>query len=222
MATSAEAPPRRRLRSRARTQPGVWADAADERFTTVANGVTVLRTVAAVVLAGVAADQESLRWLLASLVVYWLGDMLDGFVARQLGCETRTGAVLDILCDRLCAAGFYLGVMWLEPSYAPAVLVYLGQFMVLDCLLSLAFLAWPVRSPNYFYVVDRPLWLWNWSKPGKAANSSLFAVLLLATGWVWLGVAIALVLTGLKVTSLVRLGRLGLPVPTVPDGAPTG
>ena len=219
MATSAEAPSRDRRggRLRTRTQPGVWADPADERFTTVANGVTAVRTVAAVVLAGVAASERSLGWLLASLVVYWLGDMLDGYVARRLGCETRTGAALDILCDRLCAAAFYLGVMWLEPSYAPAVLVYLGQFMVLDCFLSLAFLAWPLRSPNYFYVVDRPLWLWNWSKPGKAANSSLFAVLLLATGWVWLGVAIALVLTALKVTSLVRLGRLGLPVPRVPD-----
>jgi CDP-diacylglycerol---glycerol-3-phosphate 3-phosphatidyltransferase len=217
MATSAEAPPGRRLRPRGRTQPGVWADPAAERFGTVANGVTAVRTVAAVTIAGVAAHEESLRWLLVSLVVYWIGDMLDGFVARQLGCETRTGAALDILCDRLCAAAFYVGVMWLEPSYAPAVLVYLGQFMVLDCFLSLAFLAWPLRSPNYFYAVDRPLWLWNWSKPGKAANSSLFAVLLLATGWVWLGVAIALVLTALKVTSLVRLGRLGLPVPAVPE-----
>ena len=67
------------------------------------------------------------------------------------------------------------------------VFIYLAEFMVVDCFLSLAFLAWPVRSPNYFYVIDRPLWLWNWSKPGKAVNSSLFAVLLLVTGWVWLG-----------------------------------
>jgi CDP-diacylglycerol--glycerol-3-phosphate 3-phosphatidyltransferase len=224
MATSAEALPRdgRGGRPRARTQPGVWADPADERFTTAANGVTAVRTVVAVVLAGVAAHEDSLRWLLAALVVYWLGDMLDGFVARKLGCETRNGAALDILCDRLCAAAFYLGVLWLEPSYAPAVLLYLAQFMVLDCWLSLAFLAWPLRSPNYFYAVDRTLWLWNWSKPGKAVNSSLFAVLLLATGWVWLGVAIALALTALKVTSLVRLGRLGLPVPAVPDQPPTG
>ena len=43
----------------------------------------------------------------------------------------------------------------------------------------------------YFFVVDRPLWLWNWSKPGKATNSALFAVILLVTGWMWLGLAIA-------------------------------
>jgi CDP-diacylglycerol---glycerol-3-phosphate 3-phosphatidyltransferase len=214
MATSAEAPPRRR---RSPTLPGVWADAADERVMTAATAVTAVRTVGAAALAGLAAGQQSLALLVASLAVYWAGDVLDGWVARRLGCETRTGAVLDILSDRLCAACFYGGLMWLDPSLAPAVLLYLGQFMVLDCLLSLAFLAWPLRSPNYFYAVDRPLWLWNWSLRGKAANSSLFAVLLVATGSVSLGVAVALALTALKVASLVRLGRLGVPVPAVPD-----
>ena len=214
MATSAEAPPRRR---RGPTLPGVWADQADERALTAANGVTAARTVGAVALAGVAAHQHSLGWLVASLLVYWVGDVLDGWVARRLGCETRIGAVLDILSDRLCAAVFYGGLMWLDPSLAPAVLLYLGQFMVLDCLLSLAFLAWPLRSPNYFYAVDRPLWLWNWSLRGKAANSSLFAVLLLTSGSMSIGVAVAAALTALKVGSLVRLGRLGVPVPAVPD-----
>ena len=47
--------------------------------------------------------------------------------------------------------------------------------MVIDGFLSLAFLAWPITSPNYFYVVDRRLWLLNWSHPGKAVNSGLFA-----------------------------------------------
>jgi CDP-diacylglycerol--glycerol-3-phosphate 3-phosphatidyltransferase len=148
-----------------------------------------------------------------ALVVYWAGDSLDGFVARVRGCETRIGAVLDILCDRFCAASFYLGLVWLHHEYVVPVFVYLAEFMVIDCFLSLAFLAWPVRSPNYFYVVDRTLWLWNWSKPGKAVNSSLFAVLLLVTGWVWLGALIAASLLVMKTVSLVRLGRIGLPVP---------
>jgi CDP-diacylglycerol---glycerol-3-phosphate 3-phosphatidyltransferase len=191
----------------------VWTDVDAERVGTAATVVTGVRTVVAVVLAGVAAAEGSLALLVASLVVYWVGDMLDGFVARVLGCETRIGAALDILCDRFCAAAFYIGLIWLEPEFAPAVLVYLAEFMVVDCFLSLAFLAWPIRSPNYFFVVDRPLWLWNWSKPGKAVNSSLFAVLLLVTGWVWVGVAIAGALLVMKSVSLVRLGRLGLPVP---------
>jgi CDP-diacylglycerol--glycerol-3-phosphate 3-phosphatidyltransferase len=166
-----------------------------------------------VVLAGLAARDQSITLLVVALVVYWAGDSLDGFVARIRGCETRIGAVLDILCDRFCAASFYLGLVWLHPDYAVPVFIYLGEFMVVDCFLSLAFLAWPVRSPNYFYVIDRPLWLWNWSKPGKAVNSSLFAVLLLVTGWVWPAAAIATALLVMKTLSLVRLGRIGLPVP---------
>ncbi len=191
----------------------VWTDVEAERVGTPATWVTGVRTVVAVVLAGAAAHEHSLKLLVAALVVYWLGDMLDGAVARLLRCETRIGAALDILCDRFCAAAFYVGLMWLHPDYAPAVLIYLAEFMVVDCFLSLAYLAWPIRSPNYFFVVDRPLWLWNWSKPGKAVNSSLFAVLLLVTGWWQVGVVIATALLVLKCVSLVRLGRLGLPVP---------
>ena len=191
----------------------VWTDPTRERIGTSATVVTFIRTVASVVLAALAAQQRSQTLLVAALVVYWAGDSLDGFVARIRGCETRIGAVLDILCDRFCAASFYLGLVWLHHDFAVPVFIYLAEFMVVDCFLSLAFLAWPVRSPNYFYVVDRPLWLWNWSKPGKAVNSSLFAVLLLVTGWVWVAAAIATALLVMKTASLVRLGRIGLPVP---------
>jgi CDP-diacylglycerol---glycerol-3-phosphate 3-phosphatidyltransferase len=192
----------------------VWSDPAQERIGTSATVITFVRTIISVVLAALAAQQESLTLLVAALVVYWVGDSLDGFVARIRGCETRIGAVLDILCDRLCAASFYLGLVWLQPDLALPVFLYLAEFMVIDCFLSIAFLAWPVRSPNYFYVIDRPIWAWNWSKPAKAVNSSLFAVLLLLTGAVWLGVAIACALLVLKTASLVRLARIGLPVPT--------
>ena len=192
----------------------VWTDPEQERVGTSATVVTAVRTIVSVVLAGLAAQQSSLTLRVVALVVYWAGDSLDGFVARLRGCETRIGAVLDILCDRFCAAAFYLGLVWLKPEFAVPVFIYLAEFMVVDCFLSLAFLAWPVRSPNYFYVIDRPLWLWNWSKPGKAVNSSLFAVLLLVTGWVWVAAAIATALLVMKSVSLARLGRIGLPVPS--------
>jgi len=191
----------------------VWADPAKERIGTSATVITFVRTVVSVVLSGVAASQHSLTLLVVALVVYWAGDSLDGFVARIRGCETRTGAALDILSDRFCAAAFYFGLIWLHTEFVVPVLIYLAEFMVVDCFLSLAFLAWPLRSPNYFYVVDRTIWLWNWSKPGKAVNSSLFAVLLLVTGWAWLGAVIATALLVLKCLSLARLGRIGLPVP---------
>jgi CDP-diacylglycerol--glycerol-3-phosphate 3-phosphatidyltransferase len=185
----------------------------DERLLTGATVITGVRTVAAVVLAAIAAHQESLTLLVASLVVYWVGDMLDGLYARVRDCETRIGAVLDIMCDRLNAAAFYVGLAWLQPDLSPAIFVYLAEFMVVDCFLSIAFLAWPIRSPNYFFVVDRTMWLWNWSKPAKAVNSALFAVLLLVTGWMWVGLVIASVLLVLKCVSLRRLAQIGLPVP---------
>ncbi len=123
----------------------VYADPAKERLGTSANIVTYVRTLVAVVLAGLAVREDSLQLLVAALVVYWLGDMLDGFVARVRGCETRIGAVLDILCDRFCAASFYLGLVWLSPEFVLPVFIYLAEFMVIDCFLSLAFLAWPIR-----------------------------------------------------------------------------
>ena len=186
-------------------------------YLTWANAITALRTVAAVTLGMAAATQQSLSLLVASLSVYWVGDIADGAVARLTGQETRVGAVLDIVCDRLCAAVFYLGLIWLFPSLSVPVAIYLTQFMVLDTFLSLAFLAWPISSPNYFYVIDNLLWKWNWSKPGKAVNSAAFALLLVATQSIWLGAAIALGLLGLKSWSTVRLSRLGLPVPGHPQ-----
>ena len=187
----------------------------DERLWTGATIITAIRTIASVVLSGYAAHEQSLGLLVAALAVYWVGDMADGAWARLRGCETRIGATLDIFSDRLNAGAFYVGLAWLQPDLSPAIFVYLAEFMVVDCFLSIAFLAWPIRSPNYFFVIDRRLWLWNWSTPAKALNSALFAVLLLVTGWMWLGLAIATALLVLKCASVGRLLRLGLPVPEV-------
>ena len=193
--------------------PGDRYGVREERLLTGATVITAVRTVASVVLAATAAHQQSLTLLVVALGVYWVGDMLDGLYARVRDCETRIGAVLDIMCDRFNAAAFYIGLAWLQPDLSPAIFVYLAEFMVVDCFLSIAFLAWPIRSPNYFFVVDRTIWLWNWSKPAKAVNSALFAVLLLVTGWMWVGLVIASALLVLKCVSLRRLAQIGLPVP---------
>jgi CDP-diacylglycerol--glycerol-3-phosphate 3-phosphatidyltransferase len=185
-----------------------------ERLWTGATVITAVRTVASAAVAAWAAYEGSLTLLVVALGIYWVGDIADGTWARLRGCETRIGAVLDIFSDRFNAGAFYLGLAWLQPDLSPAIFVYLAEFMVVDTFLSIAFLAWPIRSPNYFYVVDRTIWLWNWSKPAKAVNSALFAVLLLVTGWVWLGLAIATALLALKCWSVVRLLRIGLPVPS--------
>lgn len=184
-----------------------------EPIATAANLVTVARTVAALALGGAGIATASLPLLLGSLAVYWAGDVADGWLARLLDQETRTGAVLDIVSDRLCAAVFYLGLVALMPGVALPVLVFLLEFMVVDTVLSLGFLAWPLTSPNYFRLVDHALWRWNWSKPAKAVNSSAFALLLVATGSAVLGLAVAGTLLAVKCWSLVRLLRLPMPVP---------
>lgn len=201
----------------------IHADPSAERLATGATVITFVRTVATLVLATWAAYDDNLTLLVAGLVVYWVGDTLDGAWARHFDCETRMGGTIDMICDRLSCGAFYVGLAWLQPEpllggepmtwvWLP-VAVYLFEFMVVDMYLSLAFLAWPIRSPNYFYVVDRRIYRWNWSTPGKAANSGLFAVLLLLTGWVWVALAIAVGLLVLKCVSLKWLLDLGIPVP---------
>jgi CDP-diacylglycerol---glycerol-3-phosphate 3-phosphatidyltransferase len=198
--------------------PGrVYADQARERVMTEATIVTAIRTVASVSISAVAAWQHSLPLLCVGLVVHWAGDSLDGLVARVRDCETRTGAVLDILSDRLCAAAFYIGLVWMEPHLGPAVFVYLIEFMVIDGFLSMGFLAWPLTSPNHFHVIDHKLWLLNWSHPGKATNSGLFAILLVVTSSMWAGLVVATALLCFKSWSLARLVRLGMPVPQRSD-----
>jgi CDP-diacylglycerol--glycerol-3-phosphate 3-phosphatidyltransferase len=184
-----------------------------ERLFTTATIITFIRTAITLALGLIGAHEHSLPLLLWALGVYWFGDSLDGWVARLMNEETRTGATLDIMSDRLSAAIFYVGFAWYDPSMVLPVGIYLAEFMVIDMFLSLAFLAWPLSSPNYFYLVDRRIWLWNWSKPGKAANSALFAVFMVWTREPIVAGAIATALLALKVVSLIWLLKLGLPMP---------
>ena len=113
--------------------------------------------------------------LLAGLGIYWAGDMLDGWLARRLDQETRIGAVADILCDRLSAVPFYVGLVWLDSTLAVPVGVYLAEFLVVDLLLSLAFWAWPLVSPNYFSwwtIGSGPSTGRRWGRPSTRQPSS--------------------------------------------------
>ncbi len=181
---------------------------ANERWDTLPNLITAVRTVVAVALALWAADSQSLEILLWATGVYWVGDMLDGAAARALRRETQIGAVLDIVCDRACATAVYIGLVWWDPSLVVPVVVYLLTFGVLDLMLSLGFLGWPLSSPNYFALVDPVTYRWNWSRPAKAVNSAAFLAVLLLTGSAVLGTALAVALLVLKVVSLRRLTTL--------------
>ena len=171
---------------------------------TVPNLVTTVRTVLAVAIGVVAVSTGDLALLAVGYAVYWVGDILDGWSARRLDQETRLGAVLDIVSDRACTSVLCVGLVAQLPGVVPLALVFLLSFMVLDTMLSLAFLCWPIVSPNEFHLVDHRVWLLNWSPAAKAANTAgvVGAILLGAYG---VGLAIAAVVVGVKVLSAVRV-----------------
>jgi len=174
---------------------------------TWANRISLTRTVLALGIGATASVQRSIPLLVAAYAVYWLGDVLDGQVARRTGTETRQGAVLDILCDRASCGLLATTYLALEPRAALPIVVFLLQFMVVDCVLSLGFLAWPLLSPNYFYEVHRRLYLWNWHPVAKATNTTAL-ILMVALGVYPLALALAVVQLVVKAVSLVTLAQL--------------
>lgn len=183
------------------------------RVWTPATVITAIRTVAALVLAALALRASSEPLLIASLLTYWVGDTLDGQVARWTNTETRLGGMIDILCDRLgCATFVVVWAAW-HPSMIPAVAVFLLQFVVVDQAASLAYLRWPLRSPNYFYRVDRLVWMLNWSRVAKGANSGALVVVMVVLDWWVVATVLAVAMLALKLWTVARILRL--PAPTV-------
>ena len=126
-----------------------------EPWFTWANLATAIRVVAGVVVFAIAAANRDETWNYAGLAVYWVLDVVDGFLARALDQETRLGAQMDILADRLLVAFFYLNYVAIHPEMIVPVALFLFQFMGIDHYLSNQFMRWPIKSPNYFYEVDR-------------------------------------------------------------------
>jgi CDP-diacylglycerol--glycerol-3-phosphate 3-phosphatidyltransferase len=174
---------------------------------TAPNAITVVRTVVSVTLAMAALSRSSAALLVASYLVYWVGDMADGEVARRTGLETRVGAVFDIVADRAnsltCAACFVA----LDQRLAIPMAVYVIEFAVVDTMLSLGFLAFDVLGPNDFHGVDLVLWRWNWSRPAKALNTSSIVLACLA-GQVGVATVFAAAVLMAKVWSCFRMHLL--------------
>ncbi|MDF1704077.1 MAG: CDP-alcohol phosphatidyltransferase family protein [Aeromicrobium sp.] len=174
---------------------------------TVPNAITVVRTVVSLALALVALQSDDrLPWVVAAYLVYYLGDSADGLAARLLGQETRAGAVHDILSDRLCTAVCAANLILLQPDLAVPVGIFLLNFMVLDCLLSLSFLLWPIVSPNYFAVVDDLVYRLNWSHPAKALNN-IGIIAAVVVGSLPLALVIVIAQLSVKVWSARRVVR---------------
>nr|WP_320065540.1 CDP-alcohol phosphatidyltransferase family protein [Micromonospora sp. RTGN7] len=158
-----------------------WAFGPDGPVCNVPNVITTIRLVGCVALAIPAILTGSAMFTLASIATYWIGDILDGEAARRLRQETRRGAVFDILADRTSSTVVIAALVQLRPTMAVPLALFLIQFDILDCALSLSFLRWPLLSINYFHLVHRGVYRWNWSPPAKAANTAGL-VLLVAFG----------------------------------------
>jgi phosphatidylglycerophosphate synthase len=180
---------------------------ATTSLATAPNAVTLARTLACAALTVQAVTDASWRVLLAAVAAYWIGDVSDGILARATGRETRFGAALDIVCDRACCALVLLGSVAIDQSLALPVAVYLLTFVVVDTLLSLTFLAWPLLGVNYLRHVDERVWRLNFSPPAKLLNSAVFLILLLAQHPYAAAVAAACALV-LKSASLLRMLKI--------------
>lgn len=177
------------------------------RLATWPNLVTLLRTTAAVALGGYAIATHDLRVSAIAYAAYWIGDVLDGWLARRLDQETRLGAVLDIVSDRACTALLCAGLLAHLPGAWLLAVAFLLSFAVLDTMLSLAFLCWPVLGPNDFHLVDPTVWRLNWSPPAKAANTA-GVVVAIALGWYAVGLVVVLAVGAVKVWSAARVLRM--------------
>ncbi len=189
-------------------EPHGWAKPGPEPWRTVPNAVTAGRTIGAVAVGVAALAQGSIPLLVVAYAIYWIGDILDGLIARWLDQETRRGAVADILCDRVCTLTLAGSLVVLTPQITAPIVLYLVQFAVVDLVASLAFLRYPILSPNYFHLVDRTTYRWNWSPAAKALNSA--TVVLVAGLLHAVDIALVLACAGLavKLWTLVRLHRL--------------
>jgi CDP-diacylglycerol--glycerol-3-phosphate 3-phosphatidyltransferase len=100
-----------------------------------------------------------------------------------------------------------IGYMAYDSNVVLPLAVYLLQFMVVDMMLTLSFLFWPLVSPNYFYLADRPTFLLNWSKTAKTANTTV-VVTLTALGWIIPATVVALIVLVMKIWSLFRVAGI--------------
>lgn len=188
-----------------------WQIPKKDTLLTYASALTFIRTLLAVYFAILAAIYGNPSFLLVGLLCYWIGDIFDGILARLCKQEMRSGAIFDIMADRLCVSLIYLIYGWMHPGMLWPIGIYLFEFMFVDGFLSLSFLFWPLLSPNYFFLVDRRIFLLNWSPLGKVANSSFFLLATIFIGNPLVSAAIAVGVIGIKLYSLRRLYKIGIP-----------
>lgn len=182
--------------------------AKNETILTLASGVTALRLVITLYFVMQAMESLQLEYIVYALASYWVGDVIDGMVARATGRETQLGAVFDIAADRLSVVTIYMLFALYLPALVWPIMIFLVAFVIVDTILSMSFLKYNLLSINYFYLVDERLYKLNWSMVAKATTTSTFMIVALLLQNVWLSLVVALAVLGLKCYSLYLLEKL--------------
>ncbi len=65
------------------------------------------------------------------MVIAGASDVLDGFLARRFGWETRLGSILDPMADKLLLVSSYLTLAWLGPVPVWLAIVVIGRDAVI-------------------------------------------------------------------------------------------
>ncbi|GAB3597790.1 CDP-alcohol phosphatidyltransferase family protein [Angustibacter peucedani] len=108
---------------------------ASDRVLTVPNVLSALRLVGVpVFLWLVVAEHDG--WALLVLMLSGVTDYLDGKIARRFGLESKVGALLDPIADRLYILTTLLGLAWRDiiPWWLVVVLLAREAFMALVLL----------------------------------------------------------------------------------------
>ncbi len=176
-----------------------------ETLWTWANLITAVRDVLCIGIFTYAFMNLDPVWNYIGLGIYWFLDSLDGFVARGLNQETRFGAQFDIISDRILVLLFYINFLTFFPTLYIPVISFLICFIGIDLFLSLQMMRWPIKSPNYFYVIDQTIWRLNWSMIGKSFNTALFTLVICFTHSSILSMVVVGVIVAVKCTSFYLL-----------------
>ncbi|MCD6165771.1 CDP-alcohol phosphatidyltransferase family protein [bacterium] len=177
-------------------------------FYSVPNIITVLRLSCSLVFFVLAITQMNPTYNFIGFGIHWLGDFIDGFYARKFKQETILGAEIDIIADRVEILFFYVNFLYFRPYLFLPVVLYLIDYTFIDFYLSYQFIKYDIISPNYFYKVDKLVYLLNYSPGGKFCNSSIVTLLLIFLPQIQIvATIIAAILIGVKLFSIYLLNK---------------
>ena len=143
------------------------------------NILTLIRLVLSLSFFILAVVKRNPTYNFIGLGIHWFGDFIDGVYARKFKQETILGAEIDIIADRVETLFFYVNFLYFRPQLFLPVAIYLADFAFVDFYLSYQFLKYDIISPNYFYKVDKTVYLLNFSPLGKFCNSTVVTLILI-------------------------------------------